>query len=605
MKALIYITIVLAITVCVMPVHAEHYRVYLLGGQSNASGRGDASELSEPLASPQTDVRFYWHKELVTDNGNLTQDTWVDLQPDSGQGKNSPSGHEVEFGCELSFGRTMADSNATVNIAIIKFGYGGSNLHTQWAASGDMYADFVETVESGLAALTSAGHTYEMGGMIWIQGEADTDTVAHANAYATNLSNLVDRVRADVGETAIGATTLPFVISRLSSSQYPSMVNYAAVCTAQTTVATTGRQPAVVDTDGFSVYTGSAAENIHFTAAGQIAIGEACAAAMMALEAQDADRDGLLATEEAAYGSDPDLADTDGDGQSDGVEVAAGTAPDSASSTFRVLLTDVTDDEVTLSWPSRVGNLYDIKQSTNLMDWTVLEANVSAADPGSNTTWTSTLEVANGQTVLALYDAQTAVNGDFSTTAFDSVDTATGTTAGRMTQGGGLTGGGTSLYVLTNALFSTSSSGSPGFNLAGCNAASQAAAATANDFFSFEVQPDGASITYESLSFYSDQFGTSAKVDVSYKVGTNTAVFVLQNYVPAISNGNVTLKTVDFEDFTTDETVTWTFYLYGASSANHGTRFDDIQLTGTVSDSDAESASQQFFRIGLTEASSF
>lgn len=27
---------------------AEHYRVYLLGGQSNGNGRGDAAELSAP-----------------------------------------------------------------------------------------------------------------------------------------------------------------------------------------------------------------------------------------------------------------------------------------------------------------------------------------------------------------------------------------------------------------------------------------------------------------------------------------------------------------------------------------------------------------------------
>jgi hypothetical protein len=603
-KARGVIAAVLALAGGVMPAHATHYRVYLLGGQSNASGRADASELTGTLASAQTDVQLYWHKELVTDNGNLTQDAWVDLQPGSGQGKNSPSGHDIEFGCELSFGRTMADADTSVNIAIIKFGYGGSNLHTQWAESGDMYTDFVETVESGLAALTSAGDTYEMGGMIWIQGEADTGTAANANAYETNLSNLVERVRADVGDESIGGTTLPFVISRLSSSQYPALDNYyTTVCTAQETVAANMRQAAYVDTDGFSVYTGTTAENIHFDADGQIAIGEACAAAMLALEAQDADRDGLLVSEETTYGSDPDLADTDGDGQSDGVEVAAGTSPSSATSSFECLLTRVSDEEMTLSWPSRAGNMYDIKASTNLVDWTVLEADVDAVDPGSNTTWSVETVTATGQVVLALYDAETALNGDFNTTAFDSVDTVTSTTAGRITQGGSLTGGGTSSYVLDNALFDTSASGSTGFNLADCALADQAAAATAGDYFSFEHQPNDGSVTYESLSFYSDQFKTTGQVDVSYQIGTNTEVFVLQNYVPTISNASVTLKTVDFEDFSTDETVTWTFYLYGSAASTYGIRFDDIQLTGTVSDSDTYST--RFFRVRMTESSSF
>ncbi len=57
-------------------VQATHYRVYLLGGQSNGNGRGDAAELSvtpldvHGLAAPQTDVRFYWHKTQSTSNGH-------------------------------------------------------------------------------------------------------------------------------------------------------------------------------------------------------------------------------------------------------------------------------------------------------------------------------------------------------------------------------------------------------------------------------------------------------------------------------------------------------------------------------------------------------
>ena len=102
------------------PLFATHYRVYLLGGQSNANGRGDASQLAAPLNTPQNDVQLYFHKTQSTTNGNLTQDTWLSLQPDSGHGTNSPAGHTVEFGSELKFGRDMADANPSVNIAIIK-----------------------------------------------------------------------------------------------------------------------------------------------------------------------------------------------------------------------------------------------------------------------------------------------------------------------------------------------------------------------------------------------------------------------------------------------------------------------------------------------------
>ena len=47
----------------------------------------------------------------------------------------------------------MADADPTTNIAIIKYTHGGTNLHTQWAASGDKYASFVATAQAGLAAL--------------------------------------------------------------------------------------------------------------------------------------------------------------------------------------------------------------------------------------------------------------------------------------------------------------------------------------------------------------------------------------------------------------------------------------------------------------------
>ena len=149
------------------------------------------------LAGPQSDVRFYWHKTQNTANGNLTQDTWIDLQPGSGHGINSPSGHEVEFGSELTFGRALADNDPSVNIAIIKYTHGGTNLHTQWAEGGVNYNTFVATVQAGLQGLEAEGDTYEIGGMVWIQGEADIGG-ANAGNYEANLRDLILRVRRDV-----------------------------------------------------------------------------------------------------------------------------------------------------------------------------------------------------------------------------------------------------------------------------------------------------------------------------------------------------------------------------------------------------------------------
>jgi len=154
--------------------------------------------------------------------------------------------------------------------------------------------------------------------------------------------------------------------------------------------------------------------------------------------------------------------------------------------------------------------------------------------------------------------------------------------------------------VLANAIFDTSDSGSPGFNLADVTGADQAAAAAAGDFFSFTLQSSGDAVVYQSLTFYANQYGTTNKVDISYRIGAGSEVFILQNLLPTTGNAPVTLETVDFDDFSTSEDVTWTFYLHGASQSNFGTRFDDMTLYGESSPSTGnESVDRGFFRVEL------
>ncbi|MGJ8657349.1 MAG: PEP-CTERM sorting domain-containing protein [Akkermansiaceae bacterium] len=184
---------------------------------------------------------------------------------------------------------------------------------------------------------------------------------------------------------------------------------------------------------------------------------------------------------------------------------------------------------------------------------------------------------------LAVYTA-TGTNGNFNTTAFDSVDTEALTDSTRLVQDGGITGGGSSSFILTNAIYANTTTSGTGYNLAGVSTASRALAITAGDFFSFTVETNGNSVTFESLSFFQNQFGTTGKVDISATQAGGSEVFLTSGFTPA--GGNNALATpatnVDFADFTTTADTTFTFYLYGASNANHGTRFDDITLNGTV-----------------------
>lgn len=270
---------ILLATACVAS--ADHYRVYLLGGQSNGNGRADAAQLTSPLDAPQTDVRFYWHRtQYATNVGHLLEDQWIDLAPGSGHGSGGLV-FDKEFGPELSFGRAMADEDPAANIAIIKYTHGGTNLSSNWSATGDQYLSFVSTVQAGLAALTNAGHTYELRGMLWQQGETDTGSATASNNYETNLTNLIARVRTDLA----GGASLPFVIGSLSDSQYSDINTPGSgpykVRQAQEVVAAADPTVGLVITDGYTVR----ADGIHFDHDGQIALGQAHAEAMQLLEA--------------------------------------------------------------------------------------------------------------------------------------------------------------------------------------------------------------------------------------------------------------------------------------------------------------------------------
>ena len=558
------------------PASAEHYRVYFLGGQSNGNGRGDAAELDDVLGSPQADVRFYWHRTQVTNNvGHLEENTWIDLAPGSGHGTTSPV-YAKEFGSEISFGRTMADADPETKIAIIKYTHGGTNLHTQWAATGDRYASFVATAAAGLVALEEAGDTYDLGGMIWHQGESDAGSLTNANAYEANLTDLISRVRDDV----FGGAKLPFIVGSLSNSQNSSIETLGSAWyilrQAQEAVAADGVHVGFVNTDGYPTRPGEA---IHFSHEGQLSMGRDFAAEMLRIEALpslvDSDRDGLSDTEEGELGTNPNEPDTDRDGQDDLFEVNAGTDPLNGSSSFKITGFALEDGQVTLSWPSQSGREYEIEMSNDLIEWQMIESRISSSIE-STTSWSGSPNAGGGE-IIASYQATGSLNGNFDTSSFDSIDSISGSTASRLRQNGSLTGGGANSFILGNALFDTSDSGSPGFNLAGAAGGSRSAAIAAGDVFSFTMRPDDGEVSYDRLSFFSNQFGTSALVDVSYTIG-GVETFVLEGFSPPVSNAAVEKTTIDFENFTSSEEVSWSFYLYGAANETHGIRFDDIAL---------------------------
>ncbi|MFN3168052.1 MAG: sialate O-acetylesterase, partial [Phycisphaeraceae bacterium] len=232
------------------PAHADHIKVFLLAGQSNMDGRAPASGLpTNPvnLQLPQADILFY-------EGGNLRT-----LRPDSG----------TDFGPEITFGRSIADEMAGDAFGLIKYGVGGTDLHNDWdPATGGTYNTFRNIVTNGLNALAGAGHTYEIVGMLWTQGERDAKTNRTTAQYEFDLNEFIADIRTNYG------ADLPFLLSRLSSGQTNiNPTQLSSIRTAQQNVADNDPLAFMIDTDGFGIK----GDNLHFNAAGQIALGEAFA----------------------------------------------------------------------------------------------------------------------------------------------------------------------------------------------------------------------------------------------------------------------------------------------------------------------------------------
>jgi len=373
---------------------AAHYDIYILAGQSNALGRGNAATLPSYLDTTQSDVKIFHSSP----DAHLTSHSWESLAPGAGYGSNAPL-NDIEFGPELSFGYRMATTYPNRNIAIIKHARGGTHLYGQWSATGPRYSELKTFVARATTELTDNGDTYTMRGFLWQQGEADATNSTRAATYSANLTNLFSRVRTDF----FGGQELPCTLGGLSNNQHSDITvsgtDWNKVRLAQEAAPTLSNRVAYFSTDNFVV---RPTDIIHFDTDGQIAIGFGHADAMIALEAADDDNDGLSYRDEVTIGTDSSMADTDNDGQNDSIENQAGTDPLDSASLFKVntLSRNSSNNQITITWPSKEGNLYSIESSTNLCTWTTEQTNIPADELEETTS--KTLSTSEGSFFVRL-----------------------------------------------------------------------------------------------------------------------------------------------------------------------------------------------------------
>jgi hypothetical protein len=203
--------------------------VYLMLGQSNMVGnKADPALLPEHLREVQADTLIY-------------KGDWLELAPGVAQ--------DIGFGPEISFAHELRQV-----IGIIKVAGGGTTLAENWNPNGNLYAKAIQTIRKA-----ARSRPIKIRAILWMQGESDGKTKAHADAYKTNLEETVASLRRSVGH-------VPFVLCRVNSplSRYPYT---ETVRQAQMTANIPDYR--WMDCDGLTTVD----DGIHFDAASQVQLG--------------------------------------------------------------------------------------------------------------------------------------------------------------------------------------------------------------------------------------------------------------------------------------------------------------------------------------------
>jgi lysophospholipase L1-like esterase len=107
------------------------------------------------------------------------------------------AGSATHWGPEINFGRTLYRAGVR-DFGIIKVsrGGGGNSYWLKGSADDHMYRHVVDAVTNATATLTAAGHTFDIVGLLYLQGESDSTT--EAAAAGTRFKTLVDNLRTDL-----------------------------------------------------------------------------------------------------------------------------------------------------------------------------------------------------------------------------------------------------------------------------------------------------------------------------------------------------------------------------------------------------------------------
>jgi hypothetical protein len=244
----------------------ERIWVYLMAGQSNMVGLGRNGLLPREYASSVDRATIYYN-DSIHPNPNAEQ--WLPLSPGFGCLADL-------FGPELSFGIRMRELYPRRRLAIIKVAEGGTGLFERWKAeTGELYNLLLGETRAQLRVLAGQGIP-QIAGLLWMQGESDTGSLATAKAYEQNLRDFVSALRRD-----LGSPLMP-VVAGLISTEW-EWVYADIVRDATTSIAEQVGRMSVVETSDLTML--SPPDAMHYDTDGSFRLGLRYAEAVAAMQA--------------------------------------------------------------------------------------------------------------------------------------------------------------------------------------------------------------------------------------------------------------------------------------------------------------------------------
>ena len=262
----------------------------LVAGQSNAVGY-DAKPTDLPPNPLDREILFWWRcgDPPPDEHDSVSMSRWTHLQaqplgspkkPRAGRQYGNFAQADGGFGPEIGLARTLRQKSDR-RIAIVKAAFSGTGMRTDWnpddpGDGGACYRALVAETKSALAAAESDGIELKIRAFAWVQGESDANP-RDAENYAAALAKMLASLRKDLAA--------PDLIAMLAVNTRFGGGNNAylpKIIESQQAVAAADDRCVYVDTSAASI-----ANNVHFDAAGTLAVGRMFADALIEIEKAD------------------------------------------------------------------------------------------------------------------------------------------------------------------------------------------------------------------------------------------------------------------------------------------------------------------------------